>query len=51
MVDSRYRRGIAPAIEDRGFGDRTARTMNTEYLFASIGGTLEDSYVAGLEPI
>ncbi len=36
LVDSRYGRGIVPAIEDRKFGDGTTRTINTEYLFASI---------------
>src|SRR6266567_7344434 len=51
VIDSRYRRGIAPAIEDGKFGDGTAGTINTEYLFASVGRTLEDSDVAGVDDV
>src|SRR5208283_5335031 len=51
LVDSRHGRGIAPAIEDGEFGNGTAWTINAEYLFASIGRTLKDSHMAGLDDI
>jgi len=51
LVNCRYRRRIVPAIADWKFGDRTARTINTEYLFASIGRAFKDSYMAGLDDI
>ena len=51
LIDSGHGRGIVSAIEDRKFGDGTARTINTEYLFAPAGRTLEDSHVPRLDDV
>src|SRR5580765_227519 len=51
VVDSRHRCGVVPTIEDWKFGDRTARPINTEDLFASIGRTLENPHMARFDDI
>jgi hypothetical protein len=51
-VVHRYsRRGICSSIEDRYLGDRTTRTVYTEYLFAPVRGTFEYTNISRLNNI
>ena len=51
VIDGGYRSGITAAIEDRQLRDRTARSIDTEHLFAPAGRALEDAHMSGLDDI
>jgi hypothetical protein len=48
VVDRGCRRWVVSPIEDRHLGNRAARAINTENLFASVGGAFEDADIPGL---
>src|SRR5689334_18296533 len=51
VVDRGHRGRVISPIEDRQLCDGTARPIDTENLFTSTGGTLEDADVSGLNHI
>ena len=51
VVDCGCRRRVVPPIKDRQLGDRAARAINAEYLFAPVGRAFEYADVAGLNHV
>jgi len=51
VADRDCRRRVCSPIEDGQLSNRTAWTINTEYLFASGGGAFEDADIPGLNHI